>query len=271
MARPWPSSASVSTSILQNYTSVLPEYLCASHLPISAPESCCRISRSSSVLISRTIHLVSWQKGRGSTFRSPLIPSCTTGKTTSTSAAHWGITVPRSTLCTSRTLDPIRWPVHSYVSLECIIAILYSCMAFLLYLQDKNVLPIYAEIIGGQPTIAKSTSGVIVAPRSRPPSGGIIAAPRSRPPSGAPLGAITKATSSSGSGSILLEGRYMIKETGVFSGWLWKDRWVSLTSQALVIHRRAFKVRSHLYLSPSCLTLTRCPPSILYFNIHSST
>jgi hypothetical protein len=125
-------------------------------------------------------------------------------------------------------------------------------MALLFYLQDKNVLPIYAEIIGGQPTIAKSASGVIVAPLSRPPSTGIIVAPRSRPPSGPPLGAITKATSSSGSGTIILEGRYMIKETGVFAGWLWKDRWVSLTSQALVIHRRASKVRSHLpYLSPS--------------------
>jgi hypothetical protein len=128
-----------------------------------------------------------------------------------------------------------------------------SCTALLIYLQDKNVLPIYAEIIGGQPTIAKSGSGVIVAPRSRPPSGGIIVAPRSRPPSsGAPLGAISKAPSSAGSGTIILEGRYMIKETGVFAGWLWKDRWVSLTSQALVIHRRASKVRSHLlYLSPS--------------------
>ncbi|KIM47339.1 hypothetical protein M413DRAFT_63636 [Hebeloma cylindrosporum] len=95
---------------------------------------------------------------------------------------------------------------------------------------DKNVLPIYAEIIGGQPTIAKS----------RPPSG-IIVAPRSRPSSGTPLGAIAKATSSSGSGGIVLEGRFMIKESGVFTGWLWKDRWLSLTAQGLVIHRQAFK------------------------------
>jgi hypothetical protein len=168
-------------------------------------------------------------------------------------------------LCTSRTSDPTRWLVHLYVSLECIVAILYSCTVLLFYLQDKNVLPIYAEIIGGQPTIAKSASGLLVAPRSRPPSGGIIVAPRSRPPSGGPLGAITKATSSSGSGTIVLEGRYMIKETGVFAGWLWKDRWVSLTPQALVIHRRAFKVRSHLpYLSPSCRLLVS-----IIFNIHS--
>jgi len=144
-----------------------------------------------------------------------------------------------------------------------------SCTALAIYLQEKNVLPIYAEIIGGQPAIAKSASGVIVAPRSRPPSGGVIVAPRSRPPSGAPLGAISKATSSSGSGTIILEGRYMIKETGVFAGWLWKDRWVSLTSQALVIHRRASKVSSHLpYLPPSCRLLVSCRQ---FHNIHSST
>jgi len=124
----------------------------------------------------------------------------------------------------------------------------YPCTALLFYIQDRNVLPIYAEIIGAQPTNAKSA---IVAPRSRPASG-IIAAPRSRPPSGVPLGPITKAPSSSGSGTIVLEGRYLIKETGLFAGWLWKDRWVSLTSQGLVIHSRAFKVRSYLpYLSPS--------------------
>ena len=35
---------------------------------------------------------------------------------------------------------------------------------------------------------------------------------------------------------IILKGRYVIKETRVFAGWLWKDRWVSLTSQVLVIH-----------------------------------
>ena len=144
--------------------------------------------------------------------------------------------------------------------------------ALLSYLQDKNVLPIYAEIIGGQPTIAKSASGLVVAPRSRPPSGGVIVAPRSRPPSsGAPLGAISKAPSSSGSGTIILEGRYMIKETGVFAGWLWKDRWVSLTSQALVIHRRASKVRSHLlYLSPSCRLLVSRQPFINLIYLYST-
>ena len=98
--------------------------LCHSHHPVNVPESCCTISRNSSVPISRTIHLVSWRRERCSTFRLPLIPSYTTGKTTSTSDAHWGITVRRLTLCTSRTLDPTRWPVHSYVSLECTLATL---------------------------------------------------------------------------------------------------------------------------------------------------
>ena len=99
-------------------------HFCHSHLPVNVPESCCLISRNSTVPILRTIHLVSWRRERGSIFHLPRIPSCTTGKTTSTSDAHWGITVRRSTLCTSRTLDPTRWLVHLYVSLECTLATL---------------------------------------------------------------------------------------------------------------------------------------------------
>lgn len=121
-------------------------------------------------------------------------------------------------------------------------------------LQDTNVLPIYAEIIGGQPNIAKPASAIVVAPRSRPHSG-------------VPLGAISNATSSSGSGSIVLQGLYRIKETGLFAGWLWKDRWVSLNPQALIIHRQGFKV-CILTPSPLALELTRCPllfPFTSYF------
>jgi len=61
----------------------------------------------------------------------------------------------------------------------------------------------------------------------------------------------------------------MIKETGLFAGWLWKDRWVSLTSQGLVIHRQAFKVRNSLpCLSPSFRLLVARLNFVLY---HLST
>ena len=62
---------------------------------------------------------------------------------------------------------------------------------------------------------------------------------------------------------IILKGRYVIKETRVFAGWLWKDRWVSLTSQVLVIHCRASEVRSPSPLPALFIPLTCFPPSIL--------
>ncbi|KAF8957047.1 hypothetical protein BDZ97DRAFT_1763225 [Flammula alnicola] len=93
---------------------------------------------------------------------------------------------------------------------------------------DTNILPIYAEIIGGQPPVAKSTSSIIVSPRSRPPSG-------------APLASLGKPSSSSSPNSVVLEGQYVVKQTGVFSSWLSRQRWLTLTPQALVIHSRNTK------------------------------
>ncbi|KAF9555863.1 hypothetical protein CPC08DRAFT_642285 [Agrocybe pediades] len=94
---------------------------------------------------------------------------------------------------------------------------------------DTNILPIYAEILGGQPTVSKS-----------PPA--IVASSHARPASSVPLGAIAKGLSSPAPGTPILEGLFVIKQAGLFAGWLWKERWVTLTPQALVIHRRNTKV-----------------------------
>ncbi|KAH9487383.1 Serine/threonine-protein kinase CLA4 [Psilocybe cubensis] len=91
---------------------------------------------------------------------------------------------------------------------------------------DANILPIYAEIIGGQPAVSKTS-----------PS--IVASPRSRPASASPLAAVPKGSSSPS--HPVLDGLFAIKQTGLFAGWLWKERWLTLTPQALVIHRRSTK------------------------------
>jgi len=107
-------------SILIQMTQCLARtFLYLSHSPTNAPELRCKIFPNSSVPISQTIHLVSWRRRRDSTFLLSLIRSSMTGKTTSTSDAHWAITVRPSTLFTSRTLGLTRWLVHSYVPLEC--------------------------------------------------------------------------------------------------------------------------------------------------------
>ncbi|KAF9527896.1 hypothetical protein CPB83DRAFT_894842 [Crepidotus variabilis] len=95
---------------------------------------------------------------------------------------------------------------------------------------DPNILPIYAEIMGGQHSSSKRASG------------GVIVAPRSRPTSGLPMNAkpIIKAVPQPG--APLLEGAYVIKQSGLFAGWLWRERWLTVTPQALVIHRRGTKV-----------------------------
>ncbi|KDR70087.1 hypothetical protein GALMADRAFT_230406 [Galerina marginata CBS 339.88] len=112
---------------------------------------------------------------------------------------------------------------------------------------DTNILPIYAEIIGGQPAVSKSSPT-------------IVAAPRSRPPSGAPLAVISKGISPS-SGSAVLEGLFVIKQSGLFAGWLWKQRWITLTPQALVIHRRNNKA-SPASKSIPLPALTRIEPDV---------
>ncbi|PPQ91957.1 hypothetical protein CVT25_004431 [Psilocybe cyanescens] len=97
---------------------------------------------------------------------------------------------------------------------------------FVQFIGDTNILPIYAEIIGGQPAVSKPSSSIVVSPRSRPVSG-------------VPLGTVPKGSASPS--HPVLDGLFAIKQSGLFAGWLWKERWLTLTPQALVIHRRSSK------------------------------
>ncbi|KAF9481276.1 hypothetical protein BDN70DRAFT_554215 [Pholiota conissans] len=110
---------------------------------------------------------------------------------------------------------------------------------------DSSVLPIYAEIVGGgssgsQPAAAASTSGaaspkastlIVQAPRSRPASG-IITLPVNVNKTPSPPASVIPPT---------LEGRFLVAQSGVFSRWFAKMRWISLTGQVLTIHRGADK------------------------------
>ncbi|KAF8798339.1 hypothetical protein BYT27DRAFT_7218574 [Phlegmacium glaucopus] len=90
---------------------------------------------------------------------------------------------------------------------------------------DTNILPIYAEITGGPPSVA-------TAPRSRSPPG---------PP---PLSALTIANVPSSTYHKLrlsrpdtLEGLFMTKQTGagVLARWIWRERQVTLTQTSLIV------------------------------------
>jgi len=97
-------------------------------------------------------------------------------------------------------------------------------------LQDPNILPIYAEIVSGQPAVSKTSSGIIVTPRSRP-SSGLSPLPLNAKP-------IQKISSSpSGPGSPLFEGRYSIKHTRFFPSWIWRERWLTVSPQSIAVHR----------------------------------
>ncbi|CAA7266394.1 unnamed protein product [Cyclocybe aegerita] len=111
---------------------------------------------------------------------------------------------------------------------------------------DANILPIYAEIIGGQPAGGRPSSAIVVSQRSRPASG-------------APLAAVVKNGSSPSSTSTILEGLYVVKHSGLFAGWMWRERWLTLTPQTLVIHRRSNKVSSAAK-TISLPTVTRVEP-----------
>jgi hypothetical protein len=39
-----------------------------------------------------------------------------------------------------------------------------------------------------------------------------------------------------------VEGSYFVKQTGMFVGWYWKERWLSLKGASLIIHTRKTKV-----------------------------
>jgi len=109
--------------------------------------------------------------------------------------------------------------------------------------EETKILPIYSEIIGGIPPSNKSTPAIYVAPRSRPVSN-------------VPLGLTLKTPSSQSS---LLEGPFVIKHSGLFAGWLWKERYLTLTPQALIIHRRNNKVSAASKTIP-LPSLTRVEP-----------
>lgn len=99
--------------------------------------------------------------------------------------------------------------------------------------QDPNILPIYAEIVSGQPTVSKTATGVVATPRSRPTS---VVLPLNAKP-------IQKVSPlPSAPGSPLLEGPYVVKHTRFFASWVWRDRWLSVTPQSLVIHRKNIQV-----------------------------
>ncbi|KAF8168535.1 hypothetical protein B0H34DRAFT_63630 [Crassisporium funariophilum] len=113
---------------------------------------------------------------------------------------------------------------------------------------DSNVLPIFAEIMGGStshsqtlhtPIIAKRSSSGHGPPSKRSSSGagtGIILAPRSRPASGT----LSKNALVLSGGGETLEGLYLVKtKGGLFGGW--KERWVTLMPGVLVVHRRCTK------------------------------
>ncbi|KAF5313000.1 hypothetical protein D9619_003716 [Psilocybe cf. subviscida] len=86
---------------------------------------------------------------------------------------------------------------------------------------DTTILPIYAEIMGGvQQPAAKAGA-------------------TSRPASNIPLGVVKVATTSTG--GVILEGLYTAKLAGVFAALRSKQRWVTLTPQALIIHRQSSK------------------------------
>ncbi|KAF8179170.1 hypothetical protein BJ912DRAFT_646898 [Pholiota molesta] len=118
---------------------------------------------------------------------------------------------------------------------------------------DASILPIYAEIVGGGSSSAAAGSS---APKA---STLIVQAPRSRPTSGVISLNVSKTPSPPGSALPALEGRYLVAQSGVFSRWLAKMRWVSLNGQVLVIHRGADKTSPPSKTIP-LPTLTRITP-----------
>jgi hypothetical protein len=61
-----------------------------------------------------------------------------------------------------------------------------------------------------------------------------------------------------GFASPALEGRYLVDQSGLFSRWLAKMRWVSLDRQVLVIHRGTDKVGKFIIFSFLCCRVARC-------------
>ena len=104
----------------------------------------------------------------------------------------------------------------------------YSLISLPIYLQDPNILPIFAEITGGPP----SSGNIATAPRSRPSSG---------PP---PIAALTIAKVPSSphcqvrrSSPDTLEGLFLTKQTGagVFARCIWRERRVTLNQNSLIV------------------------------------
>ncbi|KAF8190091.1 hypothetical protein BJ912DRAFT_925724 [Pholiota molesta] len=115
---------------------------------------------------------------------------------------------------------------------------------------DASILPIYAEIVGGGSQPAAAASAL---PRSRhfdcAGPAGVISLNVSKTPS--PPGSALSALGA--------QGRYLVAQSGVFSRWLAKMRWVSLNGQVLVIHRGADKTSPPSKTIP-LPTLTRIAP-----------
>lgn len=118
--------------------------------------------------------------------------------------------------------------------------------------QDQSTFPVYAEAMMGRapPTATVPSAPIISTSRSaqssssRRRSGQSIT--NSRPRSGQFLPTTTRVPLMGNNGNTL-EGCYFVKEAGLFKGWYWKERWLSLKGAILTIHCRKTKV-GHTFL-----------------------
>ena len=113
--------------------------------------------------------------------------------------------------------------------------------------QDQSTFPVYAEAMMGRapPTATVPSAPIISTSRSaqssssRRRSGQSIT--NSRPRSGQFLPTTTRVPLIGNNGNTL-DGCYFVKEAGLFKGWYWKERWLSLKGAILTIHCRKTKV-----------------------------
>lgn len=111
---------------------------------------------------------------------------------------------------------------------------------------DQSTFPAYTEAMMGRapPTATVPSAPIISTSRSaqstssRRRSGQSFT--NSRPRSGQFLPTTTRIPLMGNNGNTL-EGCYFVKEAGLFMGWYWKERWLSLKGAILTIHCRATK------------------------------
>ncbi|KAF5339328.1 hypothetical protein D9611_009827 [Ephemerocybe angulata] len=99
---------------------------------------------------------------------------------------------------------------------------------------EPTTLPLYAELMGRSAAAAQGITPAAAAARTAAAGATSYPAPskstrrRSNPLNGAII--------LNNNNNVNIEGVYLVKQTGMFVGWYWKERWLSLKGSSLTIH-----------------------------------